>query len=134
MKVLLYGKDGWIGQKVYDLLVKDGHEVFIGSCRAENVKGLEEEIVAFQPTNIISTIGRTHGTIGETKYTTIDYLEQKGKVRENVRDNLYSPVMIALIAQKHDIHYAYLGTGCIFSYDEEHPFGEEVNGFPLGML
>ena len=56
-------------------------------------------------------------------------MEQKGKVRENVRDNLYSPVMIALIAQKHDIHYAYLGTGCIFSYDEDHPFGEEVNGF-----
>ena len=56
-------------------------------------------------------------------------MEQKGKVRENVRDNLYSPVMIALIAQKHNIHYTYLGTGCIFSYDDEHPFGEEGNGF-----
>lgn len=129
MKVLLYGKDGWIGQKVYDLLVKDNHEVIIGSCRAENVKGLEEEISAFKPTNIISTIGRTHGIIGDKNYTTIDYLEQKGKVRENVRDNLYSPVMIAIVAKKYNIHYAYLGTGCIFSYDEEHPFGEEVNGF-----
>ena len=129
MKVLLYGKDGWIGHKVYDLLIKDEHEVVIGSCRAENAKDLEDEIVATQPTNIISTIGRTHGTIGDTKYTTIDYLEQKGKVRENVRDNLYSPLMIALIAQKYNIHYAYLGTGCIFTYDEEHPFGKEVNGF-----
>jgi 3,5-epimerase/4-reductase len=129
MKVLLYGKDGWIGQKVYDLLVKDNHEVIIGSCRAENVKGLEEEISAFKPTNIISTIGRTHGIIGDKNYTTIDYLEQKGKVRENVRDNLYSPVMIAIVAKKYNIHYAYLGTGCIFSYDEEHPFGEEANGF-----
>jgi nucleoside-diphosphate-sugar epimerase len=129
MKVLLYGKDGWIGQKVYDLLVKDNHEVIIGSCRAENVKGLEEEISAFKPTNIISTIGRTHGIIGDKNYTTIDYLEQKGKVRENVRDNLYSPVMIAIVAKKYNIHYAYLGTGCIFSYDEEHPFGEEENGF-----
>jgi 3,5-epimerase/4-reductase len=129
MKVLLYGKDGWIGQKVYDLLVKDNHEVIIGSCRAENVKGLEDEISAFKPTNIISTIGRTHGIIGDKNYTTIDYLEQKGKVRDNVRDNLYSPVMIALVAQKYNIHYAYLGTGCIFSYDEEHPFGEEENGF-----
>ena len=129
MKVLLYGKDGWIGQKVYDLLIKDDHEVIIGSCRAENVKGLEDEISAFKPTNIISTIGRTHGIIGDKNYTTIDYLEQKGKVRDNVRDNLYSPVMIALVAQKYNIHYAYLGTGCIFSYDEEHPFGEEENGF-----
>ena len=65
MKVLLYGKKGWIGQKVYDLLINEGHEVIVGSCRAENVKGLEDEIIAFQPTNIISTIGRTHGTIGD---------------------------------------------------------------------
>ena len=27
------------------------------------------------------------------------------------------------------IHYTYLGTGCIFEYDKEHPYGEEVNGF-----
>jgi hypothetical protein len=39
MKVLLYGKNGWLGRKVYDLLIKDEHEVFIGSCRAENVRG-----------------------------------------------------------------------------------------------
>jgi 3,5-epimerase/4-reductase len=129
MKVLLYGKKGWIGQKVYDLLVNEGHQVIVGSCRAENVKGLEDEIIAFQPTNIISTIGRTHGTIGDVNYTTIDYLEQRGKLYENVRDNLYSPVMIAIMAQKHNIHYAYLGTGCIFSYDDEHPFGKESDGF-----
>jgi dTDP-4-dehydrorhamnose reductase len=126
MKVLLYGKKGWIGQKVYDLLINEGHEVIVGSCRAENVKGLEDEITAFQPTNIISTIGRTHGTIGDVNYTTIDYLEQKGKVHENVRDNLYSPVMIAIMAQKHNIHYAYLGTGCIFNSNREEPmFTEE---------
>jgi 3,5-epimerase/4-reductase len=129
MKVLLYGKEGWIGEKVYDILLNNGHEVVIGTCRAENNKELEAEIIAIRPTNIISTIGRTHGTIGDTKYTTIDYLEQKGKVRENVRDNLFSPLMIAIIAKKYDIHYAYLGTGCIFSYDEEHPYGEEENGF-----
>jgi 3,5-epimerase/4-reductase len=129
MKVLLYGKEGWIGEKVYDILLNNGHEVVIGTCRAENNKELEAEIIAIRPTNIISTIGRTHGTIGDTKYTTIDYLEQKGKVRENVRDNLFSPLMIAIIAKKYDIHYAYLGTGCIFSYDEEHLYGEEENGF-----
>ena len=129
MKVLLYGKYGWIGEKVFSLLIEKGHNVIIGNARAENSESLEEEIKLIQPTNIISTIGRTHGKIGDKDYTTIDYLEQPGKIKENVRDNLYSPVMIALIARKYNIHYAYLGTGCIFTYDNEHPFGEELNGF-----
>jgi 3,5-epimerase/4-reductase len=131
MKVLLYGKNGWIGQKVYDLLIKENHEVVVGIVRAEDAVGLEEEILRVNPTNIISTIGRTHGTIDGVNYTTIDYLEQKGKLRENIRDNLYSPTILALISKKYDIHYAYLGTGCIFTYDDddEHVYEEEVNGF-----
>ena len=129
MKVLLYGKNGWIGEKVYKLLIQKGHSVIIGNARAENSESLEEEITAIQPTNIISTIGRTHGKIGDKEYTTIDYLEQPGKIKENIRDNLFSPVMIALISHKYNIHYTYLGTGCIFTYDSEHPFAEELNGF-----
>ena len=129
MKVLLYGKNGWIGQKVYELLLEGGHNVVVGNVRAEDFGDLEEEIKRVQPTNIISTIGRTHGTIDGVNYTTIDYLEQKGKLRENVRDNLFSPTILAIISNKYVIHYAYLGTGCIFTYDDEHPYEEELNGF-----
>ena len=130
MKVLLYGANGWIGQKVHDLLVSGGHTVVVGNMRAENSSDLEEEIKQVNPTNIISTIGRTHGTVDGVKYTTIDYLEQKGKLRENIRDNLYSPTVIAIISNKYGIHYAYLGTGCIFTYDgDEHPYEEERGGF-----
>lgn len=130
MKVLLYGANGWIGQKVHELLVSGGHTVLVGNMRAENSSDLEEEIKQVNPTNIISTIGRTHGTIDGVKYTTIDYLEQKGKLRENIRDNLYSPTVIAIISNKYGIHYAYLGTGCIFTYDgDEHPYEEERGGF-----
>lgn len=101
----------------------------VGNVRAEDFGELEEEIKRVQPTNIISTIGRTHGTIDGVNYTTIDYLEQKGKLRENVRDNLFSPTILAIISNKYGIHYAYLGTGCIFTYDDEHPYEEELNGF-----
>jgi dTDP-4-dehydrorhamnose reductase len=129
MKVLLYGKNGWIGQKVYDLLLEGGHDVVVGNVRAEDFGELEEEIKHVQPTNIISTVGRTHGTIDDVNYTTIDYLEQKGKLQENIRDNLFSPTILAIISNKYGIHYAYLGTGCIFTYDDEHPYQEELNGF-----
>jgi 3,5-epimerase/4-reductase len=129
MKILLFGKNGWIGNQVYDLLIKNNKDVVIANERAENHKQLEEEIKMVNPTHIISLIGRTHGVIGDKKYTTIDYLEQPGKLRENVRDNLYSPLVLAILSQKYNIHYTYLGTGCIFKFDEDHPFGEEVNGF-----
>ena len=47
------------------------------------------------------------------------------KINENVRDNLFSPVVLALLCQKHNIHFTYLGTGCIFKYDEFHPQGDD---------
>ena len=83
------------------------------------------------PTNIISFIGRTHGKINDTEFTTIDYLEQEGKLVENVRDNLFSPLQLSLLSKKHNIHYTYLGTGCIFKFDDDNnrPFGKEENGF-----
>jgi 3,5-epimerase/4-reductase len=130
MKVLLYGKDGWIGNQVYNLLNLSNHEVIIGKCRAESTSELEQEILSVKPTNIISLIGRTHGNINNKVYSTIDYLEQPGKLKENVRDNLYSPITLAILAQKNNIHYTYLGTGCIFKFeDPEYPFGREENGF-----
>ena len=78
----------------------------------------------------MSFIGRTHGTTDDgTKYTTIDYLEQKGKIKDNVRDNLFAPVILSILCKKHNIHFTYLGTGCIFKFDEKHIFGNEKTGF-----
>jgi 3,5-epimerase/4-reductase len=130
MHVLLYGGLGWIGGQVIELLVAQGHVVIVGKARVDDREALENEIKFVKPSHIMSFIGRTHGRIGDKTYTTIDYLEQKGKIKENVRDNLYSPLMLAILCKKYDIHFTYLGTGCIFEYDgEEHPFGQEINGF-----
>lgn len=127
MKFLVYGTEGWIGGQVLELL-KDV-EVVKGCIRAENITELIKEIETVQPTHVLSFIGRTHGKIGNIQYTTIDYLEQKDKIKENVRDNLYSPLTLAILSERYNFHYTYLGTGCIFEYDEQHPFEEERNGF-----
>ena len=129
MKVLIYGSKGWIGNQVIELLNKMNIEYICGQVRAEDVEELEKEIIEANPTHIMSFIGRTHGKIGDKEYTTIDYLEQEGKIKENVRDNLYSPLILAILSQKYSIHYTYLGTGCIFEFDESHPFAQEINGF-----
>jgi 3,5-epimerase/4-reductase len=70
--------------------------------------------MAHSPTHIISFIGRTYG--GD--FNTIDYLEQPGKLTDNVRDNLYAPMVLANLSYKFNIHYTYLGTGCIFSQED----------------
>jgi dTDP-4-dehydrorhamnose reductase len=129
MKFLVYGVNGWIGNQVITKLQKLNYDYVEGIVRAESYEELEQEIIKINPTHIMSFIGRTHGKINDKEYTTIDYLEQPGKLLENVRDNLYSPLTLAILSQKHNIHYTYLGTGCIFEYDETHTFGIEENGF-----
>jgi 3,5-epimerase/4-reductase len=129
MKFLLYGSKGWIGQQVLIELKKTNIEFVEGIVRAESQDKLIKEIVEVNPTHIISLIGRTHGNTIDKLYTTIDYLQQPNTLKDNVRDNLYSPVTLAIICQKYNIHYTYLGTGCLFEYDKDHPFGDETTGF-----
>jgi len=129
--ILLFGSNGWIGSKVIQLL-KDNHiSVLPASCRADNIADIRKEICdSLVPiTHIMSFIGRTHGMYENEKITTIDYLEKPGKLVDNVRDNLYAPVSLALLCKELNIHFTYLGTGCIFEYDEEHPYGCEKTGF-----
>lgn len=129
MKVLVYGSDGWIGAKFINILKNNNIYFEKGKSRCDNIKNLEDEINLINPTHIISLIGRTHGNIGNIKYPTIDYLEQSGKLKENINDNLYSPLLLSHICNLKKIHYTYLGSGCIFKYDESHPFEKEENGF-----
>ena len=129
MKVLIYGSKGWIGNQIIQVFIKQNITYVIGSVRVDNKEDLEKEILNIKPTHIISTIGRTHGMIDDKIYTTIDYLEQKGKILDNVRDNLFGPLVLGILSKKHNIHLTYLGTGCIFKYDDDHPFAKEENGF-----
>ena len=129
MKILIFGHNGWIGQQVIEILKKTKNQVIAAKSRADNKEDVEREIREINPTHIFCFIGRTHGKIGDKEYTTIDYLEQHGKIMDNVRDNLFSPIILAILCEKYNIHLTYLGTGCIFEFDEEHPYGKEINGF-----
>jgi len=134
MNVLIYGSNGWIGQQFIRIL-ENKNIIFIkGQSRADNKITLEKEILSINPTHVISFIGRTHGKIGDKTYSTIDYLEQEGKLTENIRDNLFSPLMLSHICKELKIHYTYLGTGCIFKYDDSHLFEKEINGFNESSL
>lgn len=120
--LLVYGHKGWIGKQFVEILKKQTNFNFVlGTARCDNVEDTESEIDRVKPTHVVTFIGRTHGTIGTKKYTTIDYLEQKGKLTDNVRDNLFAPISLAMMCKERSIHYTYLGTGCIFSYKKDDP-------------
>ena len=115
MKVIIYGAKGWIGQHVCRLLDKRGIVWSIGEARCDDISAIRTELMSEDVrwsnyTHVICLIGRTHGP----GFSTIDYLEQPGKLVDNVRDNLFSPVMLALLCMEYGLHLTYMGTGCIF--------------------
>ena len=117
MKFLVYGARGWIGGQFLDVLRDASVEHAEATSRADDSHGILDDLALHQPTHVVSFIGRTHGHIGDKVFTTIDYLEQDGKLVENMRDNLFSPLLLATTCKAHNIHFTYLGTGCIFNFD-----------------
>lgn len=130
--ILIFGANGWIGSKVFKLLSEMDVCVHKSCARADQSKDVEEEINFHKITHVMSFIGRTHGTFEGKVIGTIDYLEQPGKLVENVRDNLFSPILLAELCKRNNCHFTYLGTGCIFDYDDIHEFGNENTGFKEG--
>lgn len=122
---LVFGSKGWIGEQVVSLLLercdKYGDNVYLTDVRADNEQEVYNLLADIKPNRVVSLIGRTHGE----GFNTIDYLEQPGKLVENVRDNLYGPFVIASTCDKLGIHYTYLGTGCTFSSDDINNIGNE---------
>jgi len=129
ISILLFGS-GWIGTQLVERLrsLKHAH-VHVSTSRANDETSVRKEIELFHPTHIVSCIGRTHGVIDGNTIGTIDYLEYPGKLKENINDNLYAPLLLSNLCKELDIHYTYIGTGCIFEYDEEHALGDMSKGF-----
>ena len=127
MTFLLFGANGWIGNQIVTFLENHKISVIKAISRADNIQDVEQELNRNPTvTNVMSVIGRTHGVYENEKITTIDYLEKPGKLKDNINDNLYSPIILAEVCKKRSIHFTYLGTGCIFEYDNNHTI---ENGF-----
>jgi len=111
---LLWGSKGWIGSLFTKVLESKGFTVVAAASRADNRLAVVEEVDCVKPDHMICMIGRTHGP----GYTTIDYLEQEGKLKENLQDNLYAPLTLASVSKRRGVPLLYMGTGCIFESAE----------------
>ncbi|KAJ1370015.1 hypothetical protein KIN20_031648 [Parelaphostrongylus tenuis] len=133
-KILLYGSKGWIGQQFMELLKKEGVNFVEAKTRPgiDSDHVIRDEFVQVAPSHVISMISRTHGE----GIDSIDYLEGDAyKLKVNIRDNLYAPWLLASLCEKSNLHFTYLGTGCLFKYNDEHPIDgpgykeEEIGNF-----
>jgi len=126
MIVYLVGRNGWIGNMVSEYCRKMNIEVISSEHRGESQE-LLDDILLKRPTHVFSCLGRTHGTFNGKTYTTIDYLQNPETLKENINDNLYVPLRLGQFCDKHNIHYTYLGTGCIYSYEDDKNIFKELD-------
>ena len=113
MNVFIIGHNGWIGKKFCNILDNNNINYKYSNLRAED-DNILKEILEYNTTHLYCCSGRTHGYINDIKYNTIDYLEDPSTLKENINDNLYVPLSLALFSDKNNIHFTYIGTGCIF--------------------
>lgn len=116
--IYIVGHKGWIGQMYINLFKAQGIQYTHSDFRGEDEK-IKIDILNKKPTHILCCMGRTHGVFNGVEYSTIDYLENKETIHENINDNLYVPLNLALFAKEKLIHFTYIGTGCIFKYNSQ---------------
>ena len=115
---LIYGAAGWLGGQCRDFLHVAGQKVVSGR-RISSLKDVEDDIITHRPDRVICALGRTYGE----GIPNIDYLEQPGKLKDNIRDNLLAPIYIAQATMQKSKYFPsiptlYIGTGCIYEYDD----------------
>ena len=111
---LIFGKNGWIGGKIIELLAAQNKTFHLADSRLENRESVVAEIEKYNPTHVINAAGIT----GRPN---VDWCEDN-KI-ETIRSNVIGTLNIADICATRNIHHLLFATGCIFEYDDEHTIG-----------
>ncbi|CAE7642455.1 NRS/ER [Symbiodinium microadriaticum] len=111
---LIFGKTGWIGGKLIELLTQQGKTFHLAACRTYERESVLREIEQYQPTHILNAAG-------VTGRPNVDWCEDHRA--ETIRSNVIGSLMIADICDEKNIHHTLFATGCIFEYDAAHPIG-----------
>lgn len=108
---LIFGSRGFVGSYVLKYLKAEVDEknIFTTEERLQPSNYDAIDAVVQRHSHIICSVGRTRGN----GINNIDYLESH--LQENIRDNLYSQLMLAQICQKHGKHLTCVNTGCIYT-------------------
>ena len=122
MKVLVFGGHGWIGKQVCASLEVCGVTYEVSPAHADSMREVTDNLLETNPTHILCAID-TH----DEWIDSVDNLDEHGHLKKNIKDNLVSPLQLAILCAQYDIHFTYMGTGCIFDREDpcEHLYTEQ---------
>jgi 3,5-epimerase/4-reductase len=124
---LVYGAHGWIAKQFAQVVRRDESSsvhLVEATARGDDYAAVLVEVRRVKPARVISMLGRTSApaleikSLVDTARSTIDFLEQPGNLRMNVRDNLMAPLVMERVCRETNTHFTYLGTGCIFTHGQ----------------
>lgn len=116
VKFLIFGRNGWIGQSMGDILEKRGLKWEYAVCRMED----RENVLA-----CLKSSGATHVicAAGVTGRPNVDWCEANQVA--TIRSNVIGTLTLVDCCELLNIHVLNFATGCIFHYDEAHPLNIE---------
>lgn len=121
MKWLIYGSTGWIARKFIEYICTNDivDTIVAGVSRMENFDDIKQEILAIQPDRVVVLGGLTYKPPAKN----IDWCEDHKQ--EVIRVNVLGVLNIADICEQNNIHCTILGTGCIYSSQNDEVFTED---------
>ncbi|KAJ7564472.1 hypothetical protein O6H91_02G018400 [Diphasiastrum complanatum] len=117
IKLLIYGRTGWIGGLLGKICEKQGILYEFGAGRLENREQLKLDIAASNPTHVFNAAG-------VTGRPNVDWCENH-KV-ETIRANVVGTLTLADVCKQFGLLLVNFATGCIFEFDDNHPLGSGI--------
>jgi len=111
---LLFGKTGWIGGMLTDLLKEQKKTFHLAESRTYDREAVIAEIEKYKPTHVLNAAG-------VTGRPNVDWCEDHKQ--ETLRSNVVGTLVVADVCASRNIHHLLYATGCIFEYDAAHPIG-----------
>lgn len=125
-RYLVFGRTGWIGGKLSELLTEQGKTFKFAESRTYDREALIAEIAEYKPTHILNAAG-------VTGRPNVDWCEDHRI--ETIRSNVIGTLVVADVCEVKGIYHMLFATGCIFEYDKDHVIGAyKCYTYPLYIL
>ena len=113
IKILIYGEKGYIGSLLKEYFLKESNIKILSSLfhKIKDEQQIEKDIEILKPNRIISCIGLTNI---QNDNSTL-FLNQDSYLPKNLENNLYIHLLLANVCINYNIHFTYIGTGCIYN-------------------
>lgn len=119
LSYVVFGARGWLGSKLCSLLEAAGQTAVRCDERFTSREQVRAYLKKAKCDRLVCAVGRTH----TADCATIDWVEGSDAWPDLVLANQLLPLWLAEAARDWQAPMLYMGTGCIFTYDDAHPCG-----------